>query len=137
MRTRAALLSAAVLIGPGCGSSVPSRSADRQEPVRRASFRSLAARDFLTSCPGAAARRETAYQMARLEELKQLAARNGAGRAVALGENEWAGLGRYASRQPCAAGEPAFRRAIANFGQALDALAAHIADYPSQAGARP
>jgi hypothetical protein len=50
---------------------------------------------------------------------------------VALGENEWAGLGRYASRPPCAPGEPSYRRALADFGRALDALAARVAEYPA------
>ena len=137
MNAKAALVSAAVLIAPGCGPSAPPRATEKEEPVRRASFRSLAARDHLAGCPGAAARRETGYQLARLEELKQLAARNGAGRAVALGEHEWAGLGRYANRPPCAAGEAAFRQALAELGGALDALAARIAEFPAAAGARP
>ena len=135
-RATAGMLSA-VLLAPGCGPAGAPRSDDRDEPVRRASYQSVAARDFLVTCPGAATRRETAYQDARFAELKQLAARNGAGRAVALGENEWAGLGRYANRPPCAAGEAAYRQALAALGGALDALAARIAEFPATAGARP
>ena len=130
MRAAAAVASAAVLLAPGCGGpSAPAQSKD--EPVRRASFRSFAARDFLASCPGAAARRETAYQSARLEELKQLAMRNGAGRAVALGENEWTGMRRYAGKQACAPGEGPYSEALAAFSAALDTLAGRIADFPS------
>ena len=96
----AGMLSAVMLLTPGCGPSASPRQPDREEPVRRASFRSVAARDYLATCPGATARTETGYQLARHQELRQLAARNGAGRAIALGENEWAGLGRYARRRP-------------------------------------
>jgi len=131
----ATALSAVVLLAPGCGPSTSPRQPDREEPVRRASFRSVAARDFLATCPGAAARPETAYQLARHEELRQLAARNGAGRAIGLGENEWAGLGRYARRRPCAAGEAPYRQALSDFSGALDALAARIAEHPNPAGA--
>jgi hypothetical protein len=131
MRTAAAtacMLSTAMLLGPGCGErGTPQASKD--EPVRRASFRSLAARDFLASCPGAAGSAELAYQAQRHEELKQLAARNGAGRALALGENEWAGVARYSERERCAAGEEAHRQALAAFGGTLDTLAARIAEY--------
>lgn len=126
----------AVLLAPGCSPSAAPRPADKEEPVRRASYRSVAARDFLGTCPGAAVRRETAWQDSRFAELRQLAARNGAGRAIALGENEWAGLGRYSRRPACTAGEPSYRRALAAFSGALDTLAARIADYPRQAEAR-
>ncbi len=130
------MLSAAMLLGPGCGSSSTREPPSRDEPVRRASFRSLAARDFLASCPGAAARPEINYQSARLNELRQLAVRNGAGAAVASGENEWAGLSRYGDRERCAEGEEAYRQALAAFSGALDTLAARIADYPARAGER-
>ena len=39
----------------GCGRDADDR-AGNADPVRRASFRSLAARDFLATCPGGAAR---------------------------------------------------------------------------------
>jgi hypothetical protein len=126
-----------VLLAPGCGPSAAPRPAEKEEPVRRASYRGVAARDFLAACPGPAARRETAYQDTRFAELKQLAARNGAGRAVALGENEWAGMRRYAQRTPCAPGEAAYRHALAGYSGALDALAAQIAAFPRQAGTQP
>ena len=133
MRAAAATaLSAVVLLTPGCGPSTSPRQPDREEPVRRASFRSVAARDYLATCPGAAARAETIYQVARHEELRQLAARNGAGRAIALGENEWAGLGRYARRRPCTVGEAPYRQALSEFSGALDTLATRIAEHPTQ-----
>lgn len=120
------MLSAAVLLSPGCG---PEPDRQSGEPVRRASFRSLAARDFLMSCPASAARAETARQSARLEELRQLAVRKGAGRAVALGENDWAGVARYDRRERCAGGEEAYGEALAAFAATLDELAGQIADY--------
>ena len=131
MRSAAAtagMLSAAVLLAPGCGSpAVPDQA--KAEPVRRASFRSLVARDFLISCPGGAGRAETASQSARLEELKQLAIRKGAGRAIGLGENDWAAVSRYDEREPCLAGEESYGEALAAFGGTLDELAARIAEY--------
>jgi hypothetical protein len=125
------MLSAAALLSSGCGEPARTGSGDRDEPVRRASFRSLAARDFLLTCPAAAAaRRETRYQAGRFEELKQLAIRNGAGQAIWLGENDWAGVSRYADREPCEAGEEPYRQALAAYGGALDRLAGAIAEHP-------
>jgi hypothetical protein len=122
------MVTAAVLLAPGCGErTAPSSS--RDEPLRRAGFRSLAARDFLLSCPDSGARREVAYQAARHEELKQLAAQSGAGPAVALGENEWAGVTRHSRPEACVDGEEAYRQALAAYGGALDTLAARIAEY--------
>lgn len=108
----------------------------RDEPLRRAGFRSLAARAYLASCPGAESRSEMGRQSTRHDELKQLAARSGAGEAIALGENEWAGLSRYSQRERCAAGEEAYRGALAAYRGTLDVLAARIADYPTDP-ARP
>ncbi len=129
MRAAAGMLSAAVLLSPGCDSPAPSRQADADEPVRRASFRSLAARDFLISCPSGAGRAETAREAARLAELRGLAVRKGAGRAVVLGENDWAGMSRYADREACEPGEAAFGEALAAYSGTLDELAGRIADY--------
>ena len=131
------MLSAAMLLGPSCGSSSNRDAPNRDEPLRRAGFRSLVARDYFASCPGAAASAEMAYQTARHEELKQLAARSDAGRVVALGENEWAGISRVADRERCPDGDQAYREALARFSGALDTLAARIADYPAQSEARP
>lgn len=129
MRAAAAgALSAAVLLAPGCGSDAPAPE-DRDEPVRRASFRSLAARDFLLTCPAGAGRLETAYHAGRLDELRQLAGRKGAGRAVALGENDWAAVSRYDEREPCVAGDAAYAQALAAYSATLDRLAGAIAEY--------
>jgi hypothetical protein len=123
------MMSAAVLMMPACGGNDPDPEASA-DPVRRASFRSLAARDFLATCPGATARTETTRQTERLEELKQLAVRKGAGRAIALGENDWAAVARYSEREPCEPGTEPYLDALAAFGGTLDVLARRIEDYP-------
>jgi hypothetical protein len=122
------MVSAAVLMMPGCGGEPDaSRSGD---PLRRASFRTLAAREFLGTCPGASGRPETMREVARLEELKQLAVRKGAGRPIGLGENDWAAVARYSDREPCHAGGEAYLDALAAFSGSLDELARRIAEYP-------
>ena len=127
---QAGVISAAMLLVPACGDDADgAKTENGYEPVRRATFRSLAARDFLVNCPGGAARAETGYQVRRLEELKQLAIRKNAGRAIWLGENDWAGVARYSDREPCEGGEEAYRQALAAFSGTLDALAERIADY--------
>lgn len=129
MRTAGAMAgmaSAAMLLAPGCGN--PNEPGEGQDPVRRANFRSLAARDFLFSCAGGPTRMETATQVARHEELKQLAYRKGAGQALALGENDWAAVSRYDDREPCAPGETPYREALAAFSATLDGLAARVAE---------
>ncbi len=123
----AGMLSAAVLLAPGCGA--PTRDESQSDPLRRASFRSLAARDFLAACPGAVGRPETRRQADRLEELKQLAVRKGAGQAIWLGENDWAAVARYRDREPCEPGEEAYGQALAAFSATLDELAGRIADH--------
>lgn len=123
----AGAITAAVLLAPGCGGAAPGAK-DEDEPVRRAAFRSLVARDFLLTCPAGAGRRETEYHVGRFDELKLLAARKGAGNAVWLGENDWAGLSRYGDREPCAAGEEAYAQALAAYSAALDRLAGAIAE---------
>ena len=129
MRAAAAgAITAAVLLAPGCGSEAPAQK-DREEPVRRAAFRSLAARDFLLTCPAGAGRSETGYHTGRYDELKQLALRKGAGQAVWLGENDWAGVSRYGDREPCGAGEESFARALAAYSASLDRLAGAVAEY--------
>ena len=120
---------AAILLAPGCGEEEEGRSAGPLEPLRRATFRSLAARDFLASCPAGAERSETLPQLRRLEELKQLAIRKQAGQAIWLGENDWAGVARYSNREPCEAGEESYREALAAFSGTLDALAGRIVEY--------
>ena len=122
----AGIVSAAVLAVPGCGPAAPPES--RDETVERASFRALAARDFLTACPDAAGRPETRRQEDRHEELKQLAARKDLGHSIWLGENQWRGVSRYSDRQACRVGEPAYREALVDFSGALDELARRVAE---------
>jgi hypothetical protein len=129
MAFAAGSISAALLLAAGCGDTGSGPSADAMEPVRRATFRSLAARDFLVNCPGGAAQETTALQVRRFEELKQLALRKEAGRAIWLGENDWAGVARYSDREPCQPGDEAYRQALAAFSGTLDELAGRIADY--------
>ena len=128
----AGVFSAAALLSPGCGENADDRSPEASEPIRRASFRSLAARDFLASCPGGAARPETARQVARFEELKAFARRKDAGHSVWLGENDWAAVAQRSVREPCEPGEPAYGEALAAFGGSLDELAARIAEHPAE-----
>ena len=124
-----ALLSAAILLGPGCGEENPARSDNASDPVRRAAFRAVAARDFMVNCPGGSARAESATQIRRLEELKQLAIRKQAGRSIWLGENDWAAVARHSDREGCGPGEEAYREALADFMGRLDELAGRIAAF--------
>lgn len=109
----------------GCG-----RDADNQagnaDPVRRASFRSLAARDFLFGCAGGPGRAETRRQVERMGELYRFAYAKGAGTSLWLAENDWAGLAAHDARPPCGPGEAAYRAALGDFSARLDALAVGI-----------
>lgn len=125
----AGMVSAAMLFAPGCGAGVGKPGPSADEPVRRANFRSLAARDFLMTCAGAPARGETRAEVARHEELEQLGIGAEAGHALALGENDWAGMRRRDRRAPCAAGEAPYRAALAAYARSLDTLAARIVDH--------
>ena len=128
MRSSAAaagVVSAAILLAPGCGGASENKSA-ASDPLRRASFRSLAARDFLLSCPGGPQRPETREQLDRLGELTRFADEKGAMPSLQLAANDWAGLSRLDTRPPCAAGEPAYRAALTDFAARLDELAASI-----------
>jgi hypothetical protein len=120
---------AAILFAPSCGREPDSAPASPMEPLRRASFRALAARDFIASCPGWTTRPQSLSQIRRFDELKQLAARKQADRPVWLGENDWRGVARYSDREPCQAGEAAYGEALAAFEGALDDLAVKIAAY--------
>lgn len=128
MRTAAGVVSAVLLFAPGCADE-PQDKAAPADPVRGANFRSLAAHDFLITCPGGATRRETAAAVRRHAELIQLGMRKDAGHVLALGENDWNALRRHDERAPCAPGEAPYRRALAAYDQALDALAGRIADH--------
>ena len=126
MKMAPALIATAGLLA-SCGDAKgPTPSAE--EPVRRAAFRAMLARDFLGSCPGGA-RPEGLRQAERHGELKQLGARKGAGHALWLGENDHAGLAPHGERERCLPGEEASRSALADYGGSLDALAGRIAEY--------
>ena len=121
----ASMLSAAILLAPGCGQRPEPRNS-KEEPVRRATYLSVLARDLLDSCPAGGA---TAGEAARYEELKRLAAGAGAGHAVWLGENDAAAVRRVTAGERCAAGEAPRRAALAAYGRRLDMLAGRIAEY--------
>jgi len=129
MGARQAGMLAAIFLVPSCGSDPRPGPPNPMEPLRRATFRTLAARDFLASCPAGPERHEVELQVRRFEELKQLALRKRAGRAIWLGENDWAGVARYSDREPCAAGEEEFGQALAAFSGSLDSLAGQIAAF--------
>ena len=120
----AGVASAAILFAPACGGGAP--KAGPSDPVRRASFRSLAARDFLFTCAGGPVRAETRRQVERMGELYRFAYEKGLGQSLWLAENEWAGLVAHDRRAPCAPGEAAYRAGLAQFSGALDQLAAGI-----------
>jgi hypothetical protein len=111
----------------GCGGAGERPAA--ADPLRRASYRSLAARDFLLGCPGAPARAETGAEVARLAELNRFALEKGAQASLQLAANEWAGIAPHDTRAPCAPGEAAYRAALADFSRSLDDLAAGIREY--------
>jgi hypothetical protein len=121
----AGVVSAAILFSPGCGGGADNKAAPG-DPVRRASFRSLAARDFLLGCPGGAERPGTREQLDRLNELNRFAMDKGATRSLQLAANDWAGLSRYDTGGRCAPGEPAYRAALTGFSARLDDYAASI-----------
>jgi hypothetical protein len=122
------MLSAVMLMAPGCGQSERKAPASNEEPVRRAAFRAMIARDFLASCPGGA-RAEGVRQAGRYAELKQMALRKGAGHAIWLGENDYGAVRPHSDQESCLAGEEAYREALAQYGGTLDALAGRVADF--------
>jgi hypothetical protein len=134
MRSAAAtagMLSAAALLSPGCGSGEEQNaSGDVAEPVRWATFRVLAARDFLTTCPAAAGRPEPIRAAERFDELRRFAARKGAAQALWLAENDYGGVARHGGRAPCQPGDEAFGQALAALDGALDQLGGRIAAIP-------
>jgi hypothetical protein len=109
----------------GCGRDADNR-AGNADPVRRASFRSLAARDFLFGCAGGSGRAETRAQVARMGELYRFAYAKGAGQSLWLGTNDWAGLAAHDDRPPCPPGEAGYRAALADYAARLDELAVGI-----------
>ncbi len=121
----AGMLSAAILLAPGCERRPEPRNS-KEEPVRRAVYLATLARELLDSCPAGAA---PADEAARHEELKRLAVQGGAGHAVWLGENDAAAMRRVSPGERCGTGEASHRAALAAYSQRLDALAGRIADY--------
>jgi hypothetical protein len=125
----AGMVSAAILFAPGCGGGADTKTA-AGDPVRRASFRSLAARDFLLGCPAGPGRAGTREQLERLDELNRFAFEKGAMRSLQLAANDWAGLSRHDTRPRCAPGDGPYEAALRDFAARLDELAASIAQVP-------
>ncbi len=126
----AGMLSAAVLLSSGCdGGAGREPRGDTEEPVRWATFRVLAARDFLSTCPGAAGRIELRQASERFDELRRFAVRKGAGRSLWLADNDYAGVARH-GREPCRAGDEEYDQALAGLNGALDELGGRIAGIP-------
>jgi hypothetical protein len=124
----AGVVSAAIMLAPGCGGQAENK-ANASDPVRRASFRSLAARDFLFSCAGGRARPETRGELQRMDELNRFAIEKGAMPSLQGAGNDWAGLSQHDTRRPCGPGEAAYQAALTDFSARLDQLAASIGEY--------
>lgn len=121
----AGMLSAAILLAPGCERRPEPRSS-KEEPVRRAAYLAVLARDLLDTCPAGTT---PPGEVARYEELKRLAVQMEAGHALWLGENDAAAMRRVSPGERCAAGEAPRRAAFAAYSRALDNLAGRIAEY--------
>lgn len=124
--TTAGMLSAVMLLAPGCDQRPVAKAASREEPVRRAVYRSLLARQLLATCPTGGV---PGAEQARFEELKRLALDRGAGHAIWLGQNDFASVRRFTPDERCAPGEKAFRAALAGYSGALDVMARRVAEY--------
>ena len=121
----AGMLSAAILLAPGCERRPEPRNS-KEEPVRRAAYRAGLVRDLLDSCPAGGT---PAGEAARYEELRRLAAQTGAGHALWLGENDVASMRLVSPGERCGPGEAPRRAALAAYGRSLDTLAGRIAEY--------
>jgi hypothetical protein len=119
------MLSAAILLAPGCERR-PEPGNSKEEPVRRAVYRAVLARELLDSCPAGGA---PAGEAARYDELKRLAVQGEAGHAIWLGENDAAAVNRVTPAERCGPGEAPRTAALAAWSRSLDALAARIAEY--------
>ena len=124
----AGMVSAAILFAPGCGGGGENKAV-ASDPVRRASFRSLASRDFLVTCDGGPTRAETRRQLERMDELNRFAFEKGAMPSLQLAANDWAGLSRHDTRGRCPPGEAAYLAALTDFSVRLDQFAASIGEY--------
>ena len=121
----AGMLSAAILLAPGCERRPEPRNS-REEPVRRAAYLAGLARAYLDGCPAGGT---PAGETTRYEELRRLAAQTGAGHALWLGENDLAAVSRISTSPRCGPGETPRRAALAAYGRSLDTLAGRIAEY--------
>jgi hypothetical protein len=121
----AGAVSAVMLLAPGCERR-PEPKNSREEPVRRAAYRSLLARDLLAACPAGGV---PAGESARYGELKRLAAQGGAAHAIWLGENDFASVRRFPKGERCGAGEAARAAALDSYSRSLDALAGRVAEF--------
>lgn len=121
----AGMLSAVMLLAPGCERRAE-KADSREEPVRRAAYKSLLARDLLAGCPAGGV---PDVERVRYEELKRLAAQLGAGHAIALGENDFAAMRRFPKGGRCGPGEAGRAAALAAYARTLDALAGRVAEY--------
>ena len=121
----AGMLSAAILLAPGCERRPEPRNS-KEEPVRRAAYLANLARDLLDSCPAGGA---PASEAARYGELTRLAVQTGAGHAMWLGQNDAVAINRVAPVPHCAAGEAPRQAALAAYSRSLDTLAGRIAEY--------
>lgn len=121
----AGMLSAAILLAPGCERRPEPRSS-KEEPVRRAAYLAVLARELLESCPAGGT---PASEAERYQELKRLAAQSGAGYALWLGENDVAATARVSAPARCAAGEAPRQSALIAYSRSLDTLAGRIAEY--------
>ena len=121
----AGMLSAAILLAPGCERRPEPRNS-KEEPVRRAAYLSILARELLDSCPAGGV---PTGEATRYGELTRLAVQSGAGHAIWLGENDATAISRVSPARTCAAGEPARQAALATYSRSLDVLAGRIAEF--------
>ena len=121
----AGMLSAAILLAPGCERRPEPRNS-KEEPVRRAAYLAVLARELLETCPAGGT---PASEAARYEELKRLAVQTGAGYALWLGENDVAATARGSAPERCGPGEEPRRAALTAYSRSLDTLAGRIAEY--------
>jgi hypothetical protein len=121
----AGMLSAAILLAPGCERRPEPRNS-KEEPVRRAAYRAVLARELLDSCPAGGT---PTGEAARYQELKRLGTLGNAGHAIWLGENDVAAVNRVTRAAPCGPGAAPRAAALAAYSRSLDALAGRIAEY--------
>jgi hypothetical protein len=127
MRATAAtvgIVSAAVFLGPGCDQPDQVLDTEQGAALRRAAFKSFAARDRLTACGSLAARQEAAMEVERFEELQRFAQRRtpAAAHAVWRARNEWNALAGRGAAPGCGGYEAAlgaFRGSLAEFGERI------------------